>query len=356
MSKLEVYRNVAVQSIRKYNNLEVLCYAWQAVGHSKSKPSWIPRWDVASVWQTPKMSPFLYNAAGGMDPMYSLNPGQDVLSVRGINLGTIPQTSYALRCPPLPTDDDNDSADSATKRILVALAQLLTHDRFYDSTGAPGEGGTARCCSRNSDMHFAAFASDMLRCLEGQEEDCYVSLYSIWCNHCLAYFSAYHGQAVRTPTKFYSCKFCDNGEFDLCVACYDKGVRCEGSCGNLELIEPPCLWLPYAEGRILRVLREHAIDRQSTHFREIMRQSCRSSVFFEIQGGRRGSAWSLARAGDVVAVLFGCRVPAILRPCGGGGGARYRLVSVCYMSGFMDGEAVEMWKDGLISDEAFEIV
>jgi hypothetical protein len=61
------------------------------------------------------------------------------------------------------------------------------------------------------------------------------------------------------------------------------------------------------------------------------------------------------RPGDVVAVLFGCRLPVILRPCGDDG-TSYRLVSVCYVSGFMDGEAVEMWKNGLLSDEAFEIV
>lgn len=352
MSKFEVYRNVAVQSIHKYNNLEVLCYAWQAVGHSELKPSWIPRWDIPNNYSAPRMLPFLYNAAGGLDPTYSLNPAQDVLTVRAINLGSIPETSYTVRCPPLPADDD-DGPGSATKRFLVAMAQLVTHDR-YDGGGMV-ERDAVRS-SRNPEMHFAAFASDLVRCLQGQEGDCYVSLFCIWCNHCLTYFSAFQGGALRTPTKFYSCRSCSKGDYDVCVACYDKGKRCKSSCDGLRLAEPTCLWVPYAKGRILRVLREHAVDRQSTHFRNIVRQSCRSSIFFEIQGGKQGTACSSVRSGDVVAVLFGCRLPVILRPCGGDGGAAYRLVSVCYVSGFMDGEAVEMWKKGLLPDEAFVIV
>jgi hypothetical protein len=96
------------------------------------------------------------------------------------------------------------------------------------------------------------------------------------------------GGALRTPTKFYSCELCHKGDYDVCVACYNKGKRCKESCDGLHPAEPTCLWLPYAQGRTLRVLREHAVDRQSTQFRNIVRQSCRSSLFFEIQGAGKG--------------------------------------------------------------------
>lgn len=46
----------------------------------------------------------------------------------------------------------------------------------------------------------------------------------------------------------------------------------------------------------------------------------------------------LAREGDVIAVVYGCSIPLLLRrPIEGGG---YRLVGKCYVHGVMDGEAL----------------
>jgi next to BRCA1 gene 1 protein len=42
--------------------------------------------------------------------------------------------------------------------------------------------------------------------------------FSIDCNHC--------GKAV--PNEHYHCSICENGDFDLCQGCVDKGINCEG--------------------------------------------------------------------------------------------------------------------------------
>ncbi|KAK8023704.1 HET-domain-containing protein [Apiospora rasikravindrae] len=46
-------------------------------------------------------------------------------------------------------------------------------------------------------------------------------------------------------------------------------------------------------------------------------------------------------AGDVVAVLYGCRWPVILRPRGDVEVEGYEFIEVCYVYGLMDGEAVQ---------------
>lgn len=45
-----------------------------------------------------------------------------------------------------------------------------------------------------------------------------LTTYSIDCNHC--------GKSV--PNEHYHCSICENGDFDLCKACVDNGVYCDG--------------------------------------------------------------------------------------------------------------------------------
>ena len=55
-------------------------------------------------------------------------------------------------------------------------------------------------------------------------------------------------------------------------------------------------------------------------------------------GGRIGMVPRSAAAGDIVCVLYGGRVPFVLRPCEKG----YTLIGECYIHGLMDGEAMDM--------------
>ncbi|KIW45228.1 uncharacterized protein PV06_03630 [Exophiala oligosperma] len=55
---------------------------------------------------------------------------------------------------------------------------------------------------------------------------------------------------------------------------------------------------------------------------------------------------------DIICVLFGGKMPFCLRPWN----SHYLLVGECYVHGLMDGEAMEMLRQGLIPQETFEIV
>jgi hypothetical protein len=58
--------------------------------------------------------------------------------------------------------------------------------------------------------------------------------------------------------------------------------------------------------------------------------------------GYLGVAFQDARRGDVVAIFLGCSYPILLRPCG----KTYKVVSHCYIHGFMEGEIVELLRTG----------
>lgn len=57
------------------------------------------------------------------------------------------------------------------------------------------------------------------------------------------------------------------------------------------------------------------------------------------------------RPGHIVVILFGSQVPFFLRKHG----SVYRLVGDCYVQGLMDGEAIDMWKNGELDSEEFKI-
>ena len=55
--------------------------------------------------------------------------------------------------------------------------------------------------------------------------------------------------------------------------------------------------------------------------------------------GRLALIPDAARSGDIVAIMFGCDVPLVLRP--NADGTMHRIVGECYVDGVMDGEAVD---------------
>jgi hypothetical protein len=74
-----------------------------------------------------------------------------------------------------------------------------------------------------------------------------------------------------------------------------------------------------------------------------------SWLFFLTPDGRIGSGHVVVKIGDLICVLFGGRVPYIIRPVG----CYYKFIGECLVPGLMYGEAVEDWKASRLSAEEF---
>lgn len=75
-------------------------------------------------------------------------------------------------------------------------------------------------------------------------------------------------------------------------------------------------------------------------------------VFARTRSGYYVLGPAALEVGDVVCVLFGCKVPFCLRPMGGG----YLLVGECYVHGLMKGEAMGMMARDEVQRKNFDIV
>lgn len=88
----------------------------------------------------------------------------------------------------------------------------------------------------------------------------------------------------------------------------------------------------------------------STIHRQFERMTHAGRNFCTTEAGRLGWASKRAKEGDIVALLYGCVVPILLRPRQDG---KYECLEVCYIKGIMDGEVVEeaMKANGIPEDE-----
>jgi hypothetical protein len=70
------------------------------------------------------------------------------------------------------------------------------------------------------------------------------------------------------------------------------------------------------------------------------------------QKGYVGMTLELSRRGDLVCLLFGCRMPVVLRP----EGDYFRFMGECYVHGLMFGEGVKALERGEYEVEKFELI
>jgi hypothetical protein len=129
----EVYKHSALQSLRQYQSLEVLCYAWQSAHLVTSWPSWIPRWDIPTNLSGPSFPPFLYDAAKNCHLECHYDPIADSLTVRGVCLGPIVKRTSTLRYRVMGDSKTKDKS-RITKEALLTLVEIITQDRWQPDT------------------------------------------------------------------------------------------------------------------------------------------------------------------------------------------------------------------------------
>ena len=88
-----------------------------------------------------------------------------------------------------------------------------------------------------------------------------------------------------------------------------------------------------------------------TKWEWLPRDSCWNRVLITTSKGHMGLGPKVSKPGDVLCVLGGGIVPLLLRPANG----YFQVVGECFVHGIMEGEVVELWKDGKLKDEVFEV-
>jgi hypothetical protein len=90
----------------------------------------------------------------------------------------------------------------------------------------------------------------------------------------------------------------------------------------------------------------------SGRFHEAFVQTCMDRRFFVSRSGLMGIGPDTMKEGDLIVVLFGGKVPYVIRPVDGG----YKFLGECYVPGLMDGEAVVKWESEGKKETFFELL
>lgn len=353
-STSEIFLNVALASIQCDNTLEVLSYAWRSMDYDDASPSWVPRWDLTDKTCSSPLATFLYSAAGISVSRYNINIDHYSLCAQGISIASVVATNIILRPGELHSVKSVEDTREALKSELSMLSRILVQDRTHVDTTHE----TSFMCAseQGSATHFADFAAFIIPLLEAHNQGCYVSLMSTWCNHCEAFMSQQRTAKLEPDERWYMCSLCEPGEsggreFELCRTCYVKGRRCLDSAHVLRTTTTPTFWCPYSKS-VLEDLRSVADQGDGNRFFSVARLACRTQICFRLSNGMLGMGPASIDPGDSVVVLFGSRVPFILRRDENG----YRLISDCYVHGIMDGEAYHNFENGKLREETFIIL
>lgn len=343
----ETYLKVALGAIHGYKNLEVLSYAWQTAYLDNSSASWVPRWDlpVDQNNSTPLL-PFLYDAAKGMDANILPAVSSTSLKVEGLILGQIIDSDIPLRFESTSGSLTYSSSENSLEACLTMLSRIMVQDRWQHVFGHEEFADRA---IGNLQAHLADFAAYLLPIMRNFGRDAYISLCSTWCSSCNETIVE-HRKAYSHLAKVYTCHICEQGDFDLCSNCHKLGIHCKDPKHSLQKVTPSSICCPYTQ-EIVDWLECHKAGGNGDRFFETAKSACRGRTFFHIAPGWIGVGPQIIEPGDMVVVLFGSRVPIILRKING----CYRLVSDCYIHGLMDGEAIQMLENGKLETEVFEI-
>ncbi|KAI0888041.1 heterokaryon incompatibility protein-domain-containing protein [Annulohypoxylon maeteangense] len=91
----------------------------------------------------------------------------------------------------------------------------------------------------------------------------------------------------------------------------------------------------------------------SGRFREAFTRACLHRRFFVTAGNLMGIGPETMERNDIIVILFGGKVPYVVRELGEG---KYSFIGECYVPGLMTGEAVEQWKKSGRIAEFFNLV
>lgn len=331
-----IYTNVVKSFIKTYNSLDIICFATlfnssnQLPVQNKvvvAAPSWVPNWNIrVQVFVTPLMvsqsgisyignfrpivgrsdteDPVLYTAAGNTLPECSIS--EDFrMTCKGIILDCIDGLGTTSATPKGGEPDEHDS------KLVPSRS-----DRNRDVDRSTSNYDFAQRREQSSRL-----LDKLIRSMVLDRQDRYLSIrtpldrFRVEFAHLMA--SRDRNRNTSAYKRFYTW-INDNEGLEI------WGFKLKELFRSASLATVPLNF-------DLSEQREDGFPsrlKDTTGPREMRKR------LMVTEQGFVGMAPSQAKRGDVVCVLYGCRVPVLLRSCGD----NYKFVGECYVDGFMNGE------------------
>jgi hypothetical protein len=296
-----VYAQVAEHLLRRQPDLEVL----SMVHHTDSDhgsiddfPSWMPRWHERNEYpgiifnQTPKSD--AYAAATSVPIQFSSESSEDLITLKGLVFHTVDKVGPVIEDFDIGPGcfENNDIFQS--ENIIKAL---LLPDTAYP-TGEKGKTALLKTLTAGLNVEFEPADADR------------------------EYLSA--------AESF----------FDIFFGTSTNSTRPQRNSARQTLRKSK------TEGFIPEFEENESVRR----YYDAVVNACSQHRLFVTTKGYIGLGPSMMRCHDTVAILFGGKVPLVIRGCN----AQWQLVGECYLHGVMLGEAIEAWKQGGFESKWFE--
>jgi hypothetical protein len=293
-TKVEIYLESALVILSETRRLRLLSAVVGPMLHEHHDsvdyiPTWVPRWDVTSSPWALGIPPWsaIYCASGVLQYIPTSSPGPRVLTVQGILLNMSIGLSSSV--PLFPAFNPECTQAEVPQEINLAIRKLWEEFRS-------GEHEEAFSPYQNL---LEAFA---LTLVANRMEYSQGVLWSIRARETIQFFADF-----LACWKSWGMESNDAKELQDRAVCSGFGIKAK--------------WLDFA-----------ARTRDMCHQRRMFRTDSRHIGIGPIE----------IQPGDQICVLFGARVPFVIRRSGD----HWLLVGECYLHGLMNGEAIEIWKNG----------
>jgi hypothetical protein len=365
---VDLLRQVTLRSIEQYESLETLNYAWKVrrelfsagdhLGTDPSPvnpqdyPSWVPQWDAVINNRRPHFRAYLYNASLGLRPVIRHGATPESLFLRGIFIDTIKETNVPLGTGHTFDDQTFFATDkwNSSESHIMALSKILAQDHKFHVVGEPQDvDDLHERASNSAQEHFANFAAYICSTVKDLNDDAFISPYHVSCHVCVNTITDIGRTYKHLPTS-YNCQLCHMGAFDICSECYSSGRHCLKPDHTIKIRNLQGFWWRYNQDTA-KLLSDFAPSGVAREFAIAVTSAFNRRSVFSTVKGLTGMCPLLAQPGDIVVVLFGGRTPYVLRKMDG----HYRLVSDCYVYRLMDGEAINLLQEGLLSTQDFHL-
>lgn len=344
MTLFDIYRQIVLGSISEGRSLQVLSHATEDSKYRENYPTWMPVWHAkGDSRHTGPRRTFLYNASREYEPQLRTFTNPILLGLGGLVAETVTQTSTNIILSDRKVLQVEGISHGTTLVEMREISRLVLRDCWQ-----PEDNWLQEAVCRTSSQpatyfeDFCAFVTERLQKTPGPT---LLSLHGKWCNICMARHVASPASGFDEIIEILHCEICF--DFDMCIDCRRSGHTCPG---QHELYSRPIpSMICHLDEQTRSMLDEHKGKGNSKRFDSGVKQSFDGKCFVKLGNGLLGVGPDTTRAGDLVVVFFGGRVPFILRQHG----SYYVLLGECYIHGIMDGEAIDCWREGRLGEKAF---